>query len=119
MASLILSNSVPSSALHLNTRSRASFRPLQTFSSPAIRFPGGLYRWNTRGLVVRTRAGPSANSLIFAFVLPLSLLVATIFTSIKIADKLDRDYLEDLVLYQSMKELRRLYFDLRNVDSFA
>ncbi|XP_043723441.1 uncharacterized protein LOC122670566 [Telopea speciosissima] len=105
MASLILSNTVPTS-LHLSRRTQVSIRPLHTFSSPAIRFPGSLFCRNTRGLVVRTRAGPSTSSLIFAFVFPLSLLLATIFTSIKIADKLDRDFLEEVALNQSMMEVQ-------------
>ncbi|XP_042514759.1 uncharacterized protein LOC122089249 [Macadamia integrifolia] len=105
MASLILSNSV-TSVLHLNRRTRASFRPLRTFSSPAISFAGSPYRRKTRGLVVRTRAGPSTSSLVFAFVFPLSLLLATIFTSIKIADKLDRDFLEELALNRAMMEVQ-------------
>jgi hypothetical protein len=45
---------------------------------------------------VVTRAGLSANSYVLAFLLPLSLLAATIFTSIRIADKLDQDYLEEV-----------------------
>ncbi|KAF6155360.1 hypothetical protein GIB67_019886 [Kingdonia uniflora] len=48
---------------------------------------------------VVTRAGPpSTNSLIFAFVFPLSLLAVTIFTSIRTADKLDQDFLEELAI---------------------
>ena len=43
-----------------------------------------------------TRAGPSANSYLFAFALPLSLLAITVFASIGVADKLERDYLEEV-----------------------
>ncbi|XP_077218005.1 high chlorophyll fluorescence 153 [Tasmannia lanceolata] len=57
-----------------------------------------------RGLVV-TRAGPpTTTNLIFAFVFPLSLLAVTIFTSIRIADKLDQDFIEELALNEAIME---------------
>ncbi|KAF8396205.1 hypothetical protein HHK36_017818 [Tetracentron sinense] len=96
MASLIAFNSV-STALHLTNR--ASFRP------SAFRFAGELGLRNTRGgLAVVTRAAPSTSNLVFAFVFPISLLAVTIFTSIKIADKLDKEFLEEVAVNQVIKE---------------
>lgn len=47
--------------------------------------------------MVVTRAGPpSTGSYVFAFVFPMSLLIGTIFTSMRIAEKLDRQYLEEV-----------------------
>ncbi|RRT42687.1 hypothetical protein BHE74_00056293 [Ensete ventricosum] len=48
-----------------------------------------------RRLVVRAGA-PSTNTLIIAFVFPLSLLVGTIFTAVRVADRLDEKYLEEV-----------------------
>ncbi|CAL5321957.1 unnamed protein product [Camellia sinensis] len=42
-----------------------------------------------------TGVGPGIGTYIFAFVLPLSLLVVTVFTTSRIADKLDRDFLQE------------------------
>jgi hypothetical protein len=47
-------------------------------------------------LTAVTRAGLSTNYYIFAFALPFSLLAITIFASIRVADKLDRDYLQEV-----------------------
>ncbi|KAG9459523.1 hypothetical protein H6P81_004031 [Aristolochia fimbriata] len=58
--------------------------------------PVRLRKPRSRSLVV-TRAGPpSATTLLFAFLFPLSLLLATIFASIRISDKLDQDFLEEI-----------------------
>ncbi|KAF9688742.1 hypothetical protein SADUNF_Sadunf01G0019700 [Salix dunnii] len=76
------------------TPPRAFFKPLHLPTLPAIRISNDPWR-RRRGLTVVTRAGLSANSYVLAFLLPLSLLAATIFTSIRIADKLDQDYLEE------------------------
>jgi hypothetical protein len=43
-----------------------------------------------------TPAGLSSNSYVLAFLLHLSLFSATIFSSIRIADMLDQDYLEEV-----------------------
>lgn len=51
-----------------------------------------------------TRAGPNTSSYLFAFAVPFSLLAVTIFTSIKIADKLDRDFLEEVAINQAIRE---------------
>ncbi|KAL9407235.1 hypothetical protein Peur_004207 [Populus x canadensis] len=86
------------------TPPRAFFKPLHLPASPAIRISDDPWRRKKRGLTVVTRAGLSANSYVLAFLLPLSLLAATIFTSIRIADKLDQDYLEELEIIQAIKE---------------
>ncbi|XP_042051926.1 uncharacterized protein LOC121797235 [Salvia splendens] len=57
-----------------------------------------------RRRVVLTRAGPSTTSYIFAFVFPLSLLAGTAITSIRIADKLDQKFLEELAINQAILE---------------
>ncbi|CAN1163907.1 hypothetical protein LINPERPRIM_LOCUS32872, partial [Linum perenne] len=50
-----------------------------------------------RGWSVVRRAGSSTSSYIFSFALLLNLLIFTIFTSIRISDKLDEDYLEKVI----------------------
>ncbi|VVA99817.1 unnamed protein product [Arabis nemorensis] len=57
-----------------------------------------------RDCSVVARAGPSTSSYLLAFAIPASLIAATVFTSIKIADKLDQDFLEDIALNQAIKE---------------
>ncbi|CAN7070189.1 unnamed protein product [Brassica oleracea var. botrytis] len=47
---------------------------------------------------VVARAGPSTSSYLLAFAIPATLIAATVFTSAKIADKLDDDFLEDVRL---------------------
>lgn len=55
-------------------------------------------RRNRGSLVVRRGGAPGASTYIFAFLFPLSLLAVTIFTSIQISDKLDRDYYQEVTL---------------------
>ncbi|PIN11074.1 hypothetical protein CDL12_16326, partial [Handroanthus impetiginosus] len=57
-----------------------------------------------RVISVVTRAGPSTTSYIFAFVFPLSLLAVTIFTSVRIADKLDEKFFEELAVNEAILE---------------
>ncbi|KAH0901098.1 hypothetical protein HID58_040601 [Brassica napus] len=55
---------------------------------------------------VVARAGPSTSSYLLAFAIPATLIAATVFTSAKIADKLDDDFLEDvsrIALNQAIK----------------
>ncbi|CAN1316524.1 hypothetical protein LINPERPRIM_LOCUS30097 [Linum perenne] len=73
--------------LHLQVRKQASLGLVG----------GGDGRKKGRGWSVVRRAGPSTSSYVFAFALPLSLLIFTIFTSIRISDKLDEDYLEEVI----------------------
>ncbi|XP_039038985.1 uncharacterized protein LOC120176672 [Hibiscus syriacus] len=79
-------------------------RHLHTHIPASFAFFDDLTKWKRRGLQVVTRAGANANSYALAAVLPLSLLAVTIFTSIKIADKLDKDFLEDLAVNQAVRE---------------
>uniref|UniRef100_A0A1D1XTT0 FACT complex subunit POB3 n=1 Tax=Anthurium amnicola TaxID=1678845 RepID=A0A1D1XTT0_9ARAE len=61
----------------------------------------GTRRWE--GLVAR--AGPPSSSvLILAFVFPLSLIIGTIFASIRIADQLDEKYLQELAMNKAIME---------------
>jgi len=77
----------------------SSSQPL--LSPPANNFTdggaGGLcLTRRIRDSSVVTRAGPSTSSYLLAFAIPATLIAATVFTSIKIADKLDEDFLEDV-----------------------
>lgn len=100
MAGLLIYPHTPSLNLSLSNPVpiRASLKPYHLTISPAVGFLGGLRGWKTRtrDLTVVTRAAPSTSSYIFAFVLPLSLIVITVLTSIRVADKLDRDFLEEV-----------------------
>ncbi|XP_030532209.1 uncharacterized protein LOC115742211 [Rhodamnia argentea] len=80
---------------------RTSLKPPHVRFSPPAGLSGGRA---DRGVRLVARAGPSSSSYVFVFVFPLSLLVATIFASIKIADKLDRDFLEELAINQAIKD---------------
>lgn len=66
--------------------------PPSTTNSSSLPF----HHRKTRGLSLVTRGAPGTSTYIFAFFLPLSLLAITVFTSIRIADKLDRDFLEEV-----------------------
>ncbi|XP_076960542.1 uncharacterized protein LOC143636955 [Bidens hawaiensis] len=58
-----------------------------------------------RRRLVATRAGPpGTNTYLFAFLFPLSLLAVTVFTSIQISDKLDRQFYQELEVNQSILE---------------
>jgi len=46
---------------------------------------------------VVTRAGASTSSYAFAIALPLSLLGVTIFTALRIGEKLDQDFYEEVM----------------------
>ncbi|KAD3337778.1 hypothetical protein E3N88_33299 [Mikania micrantha] len=66
---------------------------------------GGVSCRRSRGSLVATRAGaPGATTYMFAFLFPISLLAVTIFTSIRISDKLDRDFYQELEVNQSILE---------------
>ncbi|KAF4352712.1 hypothetical protein G4B88_009786 [Cannabis sativa] len=74
----------------------ASFNSSHFPNSPAaLRFSGDPLKTRGRELSVVTGAGPSTGSFVLAFFLPLSLILITVFTSIRISDKLDRDFLEE------------------------
>ncbi|XP_059433995.1 uncharacterized protein LOC132167115 [Corylus avellana] len=104
MASLIISSSVSLTRSQPSIPTRAFFKPPHVSKPPAIRFLGDPSRRRTRGLTAVTRAGPSTSYYIFAFALPFSLLAITIFASIRVADKLDRDYFQELEINQAIRE---------------
>lgn len=64
--------------------------------SSAVRFSGELDRRRMRGVSVITRAGPTTNQFIFAFVFPLSLLAITVVTALRIGDRLEQKFLEEV-----------------------
>ncbi|KAE9445834.1 hypothetical protein RHGRI_014400 [Rhododendron griersonianum] len=74
--------------------------PPSTTNSSSLPF----HHRKTRGLSLVTRGAPGTSTYIFAFFLPLSLLAITVFTSIRIADKLDRDFLEEMAINQAIME---------------
>ncbi|KAJ4842636.1 hypothetical protein Tsubulata_013330 [Turnera subulata] len=80
----------------------SSFKPPQVPSSPAIHITGVRSKWSRRTIRVVTRAGPSINNIIFAVSIPTTLLLATIFTASKIADKLDEDYFDELAINKAL-----------------
>ncbi|PON51204.1 hypothetical protein TorRG33x02_312180 [Trema orientale] len=82
----------------------ASFKSPRLPISPAVRFPGDPLKSRARGLSVVTRAGPSTGGYVLAFFLPLSLILITVVTSIRISDKLDRDFLEEVALNEAIRE---------------
>ena len=101
MASLVICNfSSPTPNLIPKSPQRLLLNSLSLPNMKPVRFCCR----KTRGLSMVTRAGPGTNTYIFAFVLPLSLLAITVFTSIRIADKLDREFLEEVFFFI-------LYFD--------
>ncbi|XP_040992954.1 uncharacterized protein LOC121239719 isoform X2 [Juglans microcarpa x Juglans regia] len=104
MASLLISSSTSLTHSLSSTPSRAFFKPPKVPYLPAIRFHSYPTRRRTRGSTAVTRAGLSTSSYVFAFALPLSLLAITIFASIRVADKLDRDFLQELALNQAIRE---------------
>ncbi|KAG1371165.1 hypothetical protein COCNU_16G002590 [Cocos nucifera] len=107
---LALSPAPSSSPRHFNkyAAAAATFFPSRpsSFRTRALALAGSLRsggRRRERKLVVRT-GPPTTNSLILAFVLPFSLIAGTIFTSIRIADRLDEKYLEELAMNQAIVE---------------
>ncbi|KAK1427771.1 hypothetical protein QVD17_16466 [Tagetes erecta] len=92
------------------TPNSSSLLRLQSQIAPIIptyqqQISGGVCRQRRRGSLAVTRAGaPGSTTYLFAFLFPLSLLAVTIFTSIKISDKLDRDFYQELEVNQSILE---------------
>lgn len=100
MASFIICNS----PLSTFRRNPITTRPQCFIQTPPLRVSGDWYQRRRRGSAVVTRAGPSSTSYIFAFVFPLSLLAITIFTSIRIADKLDKKFYEEMAINEAIRE---------------
>ncbi|CAF2132538.1 hypothetical protein IGI04_013610 [Brassica rapa subsp. trilocularis] len=85
---------------------------LPAFASPLVQPPANNLLGGAGGLCLNrrnrdrsyvARAGPSTSSYLLAFAIPATLIAATVFTSAKIADKLDDDFLEDIALNQAIK----------------
>ncbi|KVI00815.1 uncharacterized protein LOC112519495 [Cynara cardunculus var. scolymus] len=94
-------NSISSSLLRLQSSVPSQISPLLPSYQQQL---GGSCR-RSRGSLVVTRGGPPGTSTyIFAFVFPLSLLAVTIFTAIRISDKLDKDFYEEMAVNQSILE---------------
>ncbi|XP_027341636.1 zinc finger protein castor homolog 1 [Abrus precatorius] len=81
----------------------ASLRVPPFPNSPALRFTAGGRK--SRGSAVVTRAGPSTTSIVFAIALPLSLLAVTVLASVRMADKLDQQWLEELAKNEATMEV--------------
>ncbi|XP_078158496.1 high chlorophyll fluorescence 153 [Carex rostrata] len=66
-----------------------------------------------RMLVPVPRAGgpPSTNSLLFAFLLPFSLIVGTVWAAIKIGDKLDQKFLDEIERNIAIMEEDEMEYD--------
>lgn len=58
-----------------------------------------------RGTALVAHAGPTTNSILFAIALPTSLLAVTILAALKMGDKLDRDWLEEMAKNEALKEV--------------
>ncbi|GMH30501.1 hypothetical protein Nepgr_032344 [Nepenthes gracilis] len=71
----------------------------------AVRFAGKIDSRRKRGVNVVTRAGPSTSSYVFAFVFPLTLLAITIFAAMRIGDRLDEKFLEELAINEALREV--------------
>ncbi|KAL0923109.1 hypothetical protein M5K25_007154 [Dendrobium thyrsiflorum] len=115
LASLVTVSTLPSSPprLLLPRRPAGTFcLSTSTFLSSfqTLRAPSEITRHLHRrhplpGELAVVRAGPpSASTLILVFVLPLSLLIGTILVSIRIGNKLDEKFLEELAANQAMVE---------------
>ncbi|KAI3851480.1 hypothetical protein MKW92_044895 [Papaver armeniacum] len=124
MASLIttlnISFQTSSSPSIFHNNNRTSFTPKSFYFQPLLSSSSSSSNLSTqitthnlhhhhhkqkrRGFAIITRAAPTTANLIFAFVFPLTLLLVTIFTSIKIADKLDQDFVEELAINQAIME---------------
>ncbi|CAI0560304.1 unnamed protein product [Linum tenue] len=120
MAILQIRSGLPTPTFRLSGP-RAAFKPPLLLHLPAqhpslLLAGGGRRKKTERGWTVVRRAGPSTSSYIFALALPLSLLVFTVFTSIRIADKLDSDYLEELELNQAIMEAQGIEYEEDNED---
>ncbi|KAE9584843.1 hypothetical protein Lal_00024185 [Lupinus albus] len=110
----LISNSLSNSLTFLSPPPSSTALPFPI--SPELRFSAAVvsHRRKPRGATVTTRAGPSTSSLVFAFTLPLSLVAVTAFASIRIADKLDQKFLEEMAMNEAIMEVDE--FDKENDD---
>ncbi|ESW21011.1 hypothetical protein PHAVU_005G033400 [Phaseolus vulgaris] len=81
----------------------ASFRAKPFFNSPPLRIHAAARK--RRSTVAAARAGPSTKSILFAIALPSSLLAVTIFAALRMGDKLDREWREEIAKNEAAKEL--------------
>jgi hypothetical protein len=95
MASISIPFSSTLTLILSTTPTRAFFKPPHLPTSPAILITDDPRR-RRRSLTMVTPAGLCSNSYVLAFLLHLSLFSATIFSSIRIADMVDQDYLEEV-----------------------
>ncbi|KAI4382970.1 hypothetical protein MLD38_008858 [Melastoma candidum] len=73
--------------------------PARSAAFPSVKFPR-----RARNARLVAGAGPTAANYVFAFVFPLSLLVVTTVVSVRIGNKLDQKYLEELMINQAIEE---------------
>ncbi|CAJ2639013.1 uncharacterized protein LOC123918461 [Trifolium pratense] len=69
-----------------------------------------------RSATVVTRAGANASSYAFAIALPLSLLAVTVFTALRIGQKLDQDFYEEMAKNEAIMEIDEDEEDDNDVD---
>ncbi|XP_020240573.1 uncharacterized protein LOC109819296 [Cajanus cajan] len=82
----------------------ASFRlRAPPVNSPALCIHGG--GRSRRGSAAGARAGPTMKSILFAVALPSSLLGVTILAALRMGDKLDRDWLEEMAKNEAALEI--------------
>ncbi|KAK7401304.1 hypothetical protein VNO78_12676 [Psophocarpus tetragonolobus] len=91
----------------------SSMRAPPFFYSPALRIAGDRRR---RGSAMAARAGPSTSSILFAIALPSSLLAVTILAALKMGDRLDRQWLEEMAKTEALKELEEYSDDDNDED---
>jgi len=72
----------------------ASFRATAFFNPPPLSIYAAARK--RRGTAVAARAGPSTKSILFAIALPSSLLAVTIFAALRMGDKLDQEWREEV-----------------------
>ncbi|BAT93458.1 hypothetical protein LR48_Vigan05g013000 [Vigna angularis] len=81
----------------------ASFSAAPFFNTPPLRIHAGSRK--RRSTAVVARAGPNTKSILFAIALPSSLLAVTIFSALRMGDKLDQDWREEMAKMEAAKEL--------------
>ncbi|KAH9622934.1 hypothetical protein KSS87_013863 [Heliosperma pusillum] len=99
-------NTLPSSHHNINPYITTSITYLTFPSSKSSSLLELRCSRRTRGFgsSIVTRAGPTTNQFIFAFVFPLSLLAITVFTAFQVGNRLDQKFLEELAINEAMRE---------------
>ncbi|MED6128593.1 hypothetical protein PIB30_099410 [Stylosanthes scabra] len=86
--------------------------PLPFFRTPQpFPIPPPLRRTHRASTVAPPRAGPTSSSIAFAIGLPLSLLAVTVLTSLRIANKLDQQFYEEMAMNEAIMEADEDYED--------